>query len=164
MIGDKLGGVEEGQLNEVIGPAIAAGARALMPLLAKIGPALGRMASQGGKAAGQAATAAAPVVGQVAKQGAQAAGQVAKQGAEIVGIAVVPRQTVVQDFKTLPADGAANLGDRFPLPNQQPQGLAIERIIRLEFPNRDLGCRTSSRHGCPQKAQKCNPEPFRARQ
>jgi len=109
MIGDKLGGPDEEdkedelikmkkaagihedeQLNEVIGPAIAAGARAIMPLLSKIGPALGRMASQGGKAAGQAATAAAPVVGQVAKQGAQAAGQVAKQGAEIVAKNALP--------------------------------------------------------------------------
>jgi hypothetical protein len=109
MIGDKLGGVEEGQLNEVIGPAIAAGARALMPLLAKIGPALGRMASQGGKAAGQAATAAAPVVGQVAKQGAQAAGQVAKQGAEIVAKNALPIGAGVGAYQSI-TDLAKMLG------------------------------------------------------
>jgi len=81
---------EDEQLNEFIGPALAAGARALMPLLSKIGPAIGKMAGQGAQVAGQAAKSAAPVVGQVAKQGAQAVGQVAKQGAEIAAKNAVP--------------------------------------------------------------------------
>ena len=90
MIGDKLGGPDEEQLNEVIGPAIAAGARVLIPLLSRVGPAIGRMASKGGQAVGQAAKSAAPAVGQAAKQGAQAVGQVAKQGAEIAAKNAVP--------------------------------------------------------------------------
>jgi len=105
MIGDKLGGPdEEEQLNEFIGPAIAAGARAIMPLLSKIGPALGRLVSAGGQAAKQAA----PAVGQVAKQGAQAVGQVAKQGAEVVaknaapiGVGVGAYQAITDTAKSL---------------------------------------------------------------
>jgi hypothetical protein len=104
MIGDKLGGPDEEQLNEVIGPAIAAGARAIMPLLSKIGPALGRLVSAGGQAAKQAA----PAVGQVAKQGAQAVGQVAKQGAEIaaknavpIGVGVGAYQAITDTAKSL---------------------------------------------------------------
>ena len=109
MIGDKIDGPdEEEQLNEFIGPAIAAGARAIMPLLSKIGPALGRLVSQGGQAVGQAAKSAAPAVGQVAKQGAQAVGQVAKQGAEIVaknaapiGVGVGAYQAITDTAKSL---------------------------------------------------------------
>jgi hypothetical protein len=109
MIGDKLGGPDdEEQLNEFIGPAIAAGAKAIMPLLSKIGPALGRLVSQGGQAVGQAAKSAAPVVGQAAKQGAQAVGQVAKQGAEVVaknagqiGMGVGAYQAITDTAKSL---------------------------------------------------------------
>jgi hypothetical protein len=109
MIGDKIDGPdEEEQLNEFIGPAIAAGARAIVPLLSKIGPALGRLVSQGGQAVGQAAKSAAPVVGQAAKQGAQAVGQVAKQGAEVVaknagqiGMGVGAYQAITDTAKSL---------------------------------------------------------------
>jgi hypothetical protein len=99
MIGDKLGGPEEEdeldnmrknagihedeQLNEFIGPAIAAGARLLMPLLSRVGPALGRMASTAGKAGAQAA-------GKGAQAAGQAAGQVARAGTEIAAKNAIP--------------------------------------------------------------------------
>jgi hypothetical protein len=51
MIGDKLGGPDEEQLNEVVGPAIAAGAKALIPLLSRVGPAIGQVAKQGAEIA-----------------------------------------------------------------------------------------------------------------
>jgi len=131
MIGNKLGGPDEDdeddeedelikmkkaagihedeQLNEFIGPALAAGARALMPLLSKIGPAIGKMAGQGAQVAGQAAKSAAPVVGQVAKQGAQAVGQVAKQGAEIAAKNAVPIGVGVGAYQGI-TDLASSLG------------------------------------------------------
>ena len=99
MIGDKLGGPDEEdeldnmrknagihedeQLNEFIGPAIAAGARLLMPLLSRVGPALGRMASTAGKAGVQAA-------GKGAQAAGQAAGQVARAGTEIAAKNAIP--------------------------------------------------------------------------
>ena len=130
MIGNKLGGPddeeedkedeltkmkkaagihEDEQLNEFIGPALAAGARALMPLLSKIGPAIGRMAGQGAQVAGQAAKSAAPVVGQAAKQGAQVVGQVAKQGAEIAAKNAVPIGVGVGAYQGI-TDLAQSLG------------------------------------------------------
>jgi hypothetical protein len=90
MIGDKLGGPDEEQLNEVIGPAIAAGARALMPLLSRVGPAIGRMASKGGQAVGQAAKQTAPAIGQVAKQGAE----IAAKNAVPIGVGVGAYQAI----------------------------------------------------------------------
>jgi hypothetical protein len=90
MIGDKLGGPDEEQLNEVIGPAIAAGARVLMPLLSRVGPAIGRMASKGGQAVGQAAKQAAPAIGQVAKQGAE----IAAKNAVPIGVGVGAYQAI----------------------------------------------------------------------
>jgi hypothetical protein len=90
MIGDKLGGPDEEQLNEVIGPAIAAGARVLMPLLSRVGPAIGRMASKGGQAVGQAAKQATPAIGQVAKQGAE----IAAKNAVPIGVGVGAYQAI----------------------------------------------------------------------
>jgi hypothetical protein len=102
-------------LNEVIGPMIANGARALLPMLSKIGPALGRMASsakavivpaaeKGAQVAGQAAKTAMTGAGQAAKVGAdavatgakgaiQGAGQAAKAGAEVVAKNAIPIAT-----------------------------------------------------------------------
>jgi hypothetical protein len=97
LLGDKLGGPDnEEQLNEFIGPAIA-GVRALIPVLSRVGPALGRMASQGGKAVGQVAKQSAPVVGQAAKQGAEV---VAKNAAPI-GVGVGAYQAITDTAKSL---------------------------------------------------------------
>lgn len=63
------------QLNE-FAPLLVAGARALLPLLARIGPALGRGATTAGRAA-------APALKKGAEIAAKGAGQVAKGGAEI---------------------------------------------------------------------------------
>ena len=55
---------EDEQLDEIaplVGAGLAAGARALIPLLARVGPALGRMASGAGQAAGQAAKSGAEI-------------------------------------------------------------------------------------------------------
>jgi len=67
----KLAGIntDDEQLDEfapLIGAGLVAGARALLPLLSRVGPAIGRMASQGTKAI-------APAAGAVAKQGAEIA-------------------------------------------------------------------------------------------
>jgi len=97
LLGDKLGGPDnEEQLNEFIGPAIA-GVRALIPVLSRVGPALGRMASQGGNAVGQVAKQSAPVVGQAAKQGAEV---VAKNAAPI-GVGVGAYQAITDTAKSL---------------------------------------------------------------
>jgi hypothetical protein len=97
LLGDKLGGPDnEEQLNEFIGPAIA-GVRALIPVLSRVGPALGRMASQGGKAVGQVAKQSAPVVGQAAKQGAE----VVTKNAAPIGVGVGAYQAITDTAKSL---------------------------------------------------------------
>jgi hypothetical protein len=77
MVGDAMGG--EDQLNEVA-PLLAAGARAIMPLLARVGPALGRMASgaskSGAEVAGKAATGIGRSTADVAKSAAQNADKI----------------------------------------------------------------------------------------
>ena len=83
-LGRKLGGSDDPEkLDEFIGPAIAAGARALIPLLTRVGPALSRAAASAGRAA-------APAVKQGAEVAAKGVGQVAKQGAEIAAKNAVP--------------------------------------------------------------------------
>ena len=69
-----------------------------------------------------------------------------QQRDQIIGIAIVPGQAIVQDFKTLPTDSAPNLRNRFTLANQQSKGLAIERVIGLEFPDGELRSRDRWRH------------------
>jgi len=82
-LGRKLGGpdetTEDTMVNEIAPLALAAGARALIPLLSRIGPALSR-----------AGRAAAPVARQGAGVAAKGAGQVARQGAEIAAKNALP--------------------------------------------------------------------------
>ena len=83
MLGREM--TKEQQLNE-IAPLLAAGARALMPLLSKIGPKLGQMASTAGKAgaevAGKAASSTAKVAGNAATGIGRGTADVAKSAAQ----------------------------------------------------------------------------------
>jgi hypothetical protein len=102
MIGREM--TKEAQLNE-IAPLLAAGARAVMPLLSKIGPKLGQMASGAGKAgaqvAGKAAKAGADVVGKTATgigrgtvDVAKSAAQSAAQNAGTIGLGIGAYQAI----------------------------------------------------------------------
>lgn len=89
-LGSSIGGrwedgapLKEREQIEEIAPLIAAGARALIPLLAKVGPKLGQMVARGGQAA-------APVVKKGAEVAAKGAGQAIKQGAEIAAKNAAP--------------------------------------------------------------------------
>ena len=93
-VGGAAGGIagreltKEDQLNEfaAIIPAIAAGARVLLPLLSRAGPALGRMASTAGKAGAQVAGKAATGVGKGALELGKSAAQSTAQNAGKVGL------------------------------------------------------------------------------
>jgi hypothetical protein len=79
---------KEDQLNEFafLAPALAAGARALLPLLSRVGPALGRMASTAGKAGAEVAGKAATGVGKGALELGKSAVQSTAQNAGKVGL------------------------------------------------------------------------------
>jgi len=80
--------LSEDQLNEFafLAPALAAGARALLPLLSRAGPALGRMASTAGKAGAEVAGKAATGVGKGALELGKSAAQSTAQNAGKVGL------------------------------------------------------------------------------
>jgi len=81
---------KEEQLNE-IAPLLAAGARAVIPLLSKVGPALGRMASGAGKAVtGKTAADIGRGTADVAKSAAQSAAQ----NADKIGIGLGAYQAI----------------------------------------------------------------------
>ena len=81
---------KEEQLNE-IAPLLAAGARAVIPLLSKVGPALGRMASGAGKAVtGKTAAGIGRGTADVAKSAAQSAAQ----NADKIGIGLGAYQAI----------------------------------------------------------------------
>jgi hypothetical protein len=83
MIGREM--TEEEQLHE-IAPLVAAGARAIMPLLSKIGPTLGQMASSAGRAGAGVAGKTATGIGRGAVDVAKSAAQSAAQNAGKVGL------------------------------------------------------------------------------
>jgi hypothetical protein len=94
LLGNKLGGDErEEQLNEV-GPAIAIGARLLMPMLSRIGPALGRAAASAGKAGADATGKAAAGVGRGAVELGKSAAQSAAKNAVPIGIGAGAYQAI----------------------------------------------------------------------
>jgi len=80
--------LSEDQLNEFafLAPALAAGARTLLPLLSRVGPALGRMASTAGKAGAQVAGKAATGIGKGAVELGKSAVQSTAQNAGKVGL------------------------------------------------------------------------------
>jgi hypothetical protein len=84
---------KEEQLNE-IAPLLAAGARAIMPLLSKVGPALGRMASTAGKAGAEVAGKTATGIGRGTADVAKSAAQSAAQNAGKVGLGVGAYQAI----------------------------------------------------------------------
>jgi len=79
---------KEDQLNEFafLAPALAAGARALLPLLSRAGPALGRMASTAGKAGAEVVGKAATGIGKGAVELGKSAVQSTAQNAGKVGL------------------------------------------------------------------------------
>jgi len=93
-VGGAAGGIagreltKEDQLNEFafLAPALAAGARALLPLLSRAGPALGRMASTAGKAGAEVAGKAATGIGKGAVELGKSAAQSTAQNAGKVGL------------------------------------------------------------------------------
>jgi hypothetical protein len=93
-VGSTAGGMagreltKEDQLNEFafLAPALAAGARTLLPLLSRVGPALGRMASTAGKAGAQVAGKAATGIGKGALELGKSAAQSTAQNAGKVGL------------------------------------------------------------------------------
>lgn len=84
---------KEEQLNEV-GPLLAAGARAIIPLLSRIGPALGRMAAGAGRATANMAGKAATGVGRGAVEVGKSAAQSAAQNAGKIGLGVGAYQAI----------------------------------------------------------------------
>jgi hypothetical protein len=80
--------LSEDQLNEFafLAPALAAGARALLPLLSRAGPALGRMASTAGKAGAEVAGKAATGIGKGTVELGKSAAQSTAQNAGKVGL------------------------------------------------------------------------------
>ena len=98
-VGSTAGGIagreltKEEQLNE-IAPLLAAGARAIMPLLARVGPALGRMASTAGKAGAEVAGKTATGIGRGTADVAKSAAQSAAQNAGKVGLGVGAYQAI----------------------------------------------------------------------
>jgi hypothetical protein len=84
---------KEEQLNE-IAPLLAAGARAVIPLLAKVGPKLGQMASGAGKAGAQVAGKTAAGIGRGTADVAKSAAQSAAQNAGQIGLGVGAYQAI----------------------------------------------------------------------
>ena len=80
--------LSEEQLDEIapIVPALAAGARMLLPILSRVGPALGRIASKTGKAGADVAGKAATGVGKGAVEVGKSAAQATAQNAGKVGL------------------------------------------------------------------------------
>jgi hypothetical protein len=91
MIGREM--TKEQQLTE-IAPLLAAGARAVMPLLARVGPALGRMASTAGKAGAEVAGKTASGIGRGTADVAKSAAQSAAQNAGKIGLGVGAYQAI----------------------------------------------------------------------
>jgi hypothetical protein len=84
---------KEKQLNE-IAPLLAAGARAVIPLLAKVGPKLGQMASGAGKAGAQVAGKTAAGIGRGTADVAKSAAQSAAQNADKIGVGLGAYQAI----------------------------------------------------------------------
>jgi hypothetical protein len=84
---------KEEQLNE-IAPLLAAGARAVLPLLSKVGPALGRMASGAGKAGSEVAGKTATGIGRGTADVAKSAAQSAAQNAGQIGVGLGAYQAI----------------------------------------------------------------------
>jgi hypothetical protein len=84
---------KEEQLNE-IAPLLAAGARAVMPLLSRVGPALGRMAQGAGKTGAQVAGKTAAGIGRGTADVAKSAAQSAAQNAGQIGLGVGAYQAI----------------------------------------------------------------------
>lgn len=80
--------LSEAQLDEIapIIPALAAGARMLLPILSRVGPALGRMATKTGKAGAEVAGKAATGIGKGAVEVGKSAAQSTAQNAGKVGL------------------------------------------------------------------------------
>jgi hypothetical protein len=101
MAGRALGDiVDEEQLNE-IAPLLAIGARAIIPLLSKVGPALGRMASTAGKAGSEVAGKAATGIGRGTADVAKSAAQSAAQNAGTIGVGVGAYQAITDVANSL---------------------------------------------------------------
>jgi hypothetical protein len=84
---------KEDQLNEVA-PLLAAGARAIIPLLSKVGPKLGQMASSAGKAGAEVAGKTATGIGRGTVDVAKSAAQSAAQNAGKIGVGVGSYQAI----------------------------------------------------------------------
>jgi len=84
---------KEDQLNEVA-PLLAAGARAIIPLLSKVGPKLGQMASGAGKAGAEVVGKTATGIGRGTVDVAKSAAQSAAQNAGKVGVGVGAYQAI----------------------------------------------------------------------
>jgi hypothetical protein len=91
MIGREM--TKEEQLHE-IAPLVAAGARAIIPLLAKVGPKLGRMASGAGKSGAEVAGKAATGIGRGTVDVAKSAAQSAAQNADKIGLGLGAYQAI----------------------------------------------------------------------
>jgi len=91
MAGRKL--TDKDQLNE-FAPLLAAGARAIIPLLSRIGPTLGQMASSAGKAGAGVAGKTATGIGRGAVDVAKSAAQSVAQNAGKVGVGVGAYQAI----------------------------------------------------------------------
>jgi hypothetical protein len=101
MAGRALGDtVDEEQLNESA-PLLAIGARAIMPLLSKVGPTLGRMASTAGKAGSEVAGKAATGIGRGTADVAKSAAQSAAQNAGTIGVGVGAYQAITDVANSL---------------------------------------------------------------
>jgi hypothetical protein len=91
---------KEEHLNE-IAPLLAIGARAIIPLLSKVGPALGRMASTAGKAGSEVAGKAATGIGRGTADVAKSAAQSAAQNAGTIGVGVGAYQAITDVANSL---------------------------------------------------------------
>ena len=65
----------------------------------------------------------------------------------MVWILVLPWQAVMQLLKTMPANAPLDLLDAFLFPDQDAQGLAIQRITGLQFADRKGGGEGCLTHG-----------------
>jgi len=106
-IGSVVGGAIGGQAGQVIGrevtkeeqlnefaPLIAAGARLIIPALARVGPILGRWAATAGRAGAEVAGKAATGVGRGAADVAKSAAQSAAQNAGKIGVGAGAYQAI----------------------------------------------------------------------
>ena len=98
MVGREI--TKEEQLNE-FGPLLAAGARAIMPLLSRVGPALGRMASTAGKTGAEVAGKAATGIGRGTADVAKSAAGSAAQNAGKIGVGVGAYEAITDVAKGL---------------------------------------------------------------